>query len=72
MSDVITWRQVSRFGLSARYGSGSSRMVVGGGPRGPRVHLWNGSGCSGVRGRWGAGLRTDKPDSRGDVLRKPW
>lgn len=45
-------------------------MGVGDGPRGPRVHLWNGSGCSGVRGRWGAGLRIDKPDSRRVVLIK--
>lgn len=45
-------------------------MGVWGGPRGPRVHLWDWSGCSRVRGMWGAGLRIDYPGSRRDVLIK--
>lgn len=45
-------------------------MGVGGGPRGPRVHLWDGPGCSRVRGRRRAGLRTDHSGSRRDILMK--
>lgn len=67
---MLTKRQVGGFGLRTRYGSRSPRMGVGGRPRGPWVHLWDGSGCSRVRGRRGAGLRTDHSGSRGDVLIK--
>lgn len=47
-------------------------MGVRDGPRGSGMHLWNGSGCSRVRGGWGTGLRghTDDPDTRGDILKK--
>lgn len=68
--ELFTRRQVSRFGLRTWNMSRGSRMGVGNGPRGPWVHPWNGSGCSRVRRRWGTGLRTDKPDSSGDILIK--
>lgn len=34
------------------------------------MHLWDGSGCSRVSGRWWTRLRrhTDDPGSRGDIL----
>lgn len=45
-------------------------MGVWDGPRGPGMHLWDGSRCSRVRGKWWARLRghTDYPSSRRDIL----
>lgn len=45
-------------------------MGVRDGPRGPRMHLWNGSGCPRVSGRWRTGLRshTDDSDSGRNIL----
>lgn len=69
-TNFLTRRQVSRFGLCTGHRSWGSRMGVCDGSRGPGMHLWDGSGCSRVRERWGTGLRshTDYPNSRRNIL----
>lgn len=66
----LTQGQVDRFSLGGGHRAWGTRVSVWDGARGPRMYLWDRSGCSRVGGRHGARLRghTDHADPRRDIL----